>query len=728
MFYCFKNTFAYISGKFMIETMRIFFLFFFGLVVCNSAKAQILISDVEQYPLFEECEDAGIKQQENCFKLSLNAFIKSNFEMPESLAKDNYTGNVTVLFEVTKEGDFKVLYIDAINSELKQEMQRVFEELPVVKPATYNGKPAYIQFRYPIYVPFSGENKINIDPTNVSAQGGSKNAKDGVDDLESTEYDDLEEEYEKYEYREFESNINIPFSHEVYSRFDSELNRVGTNAHTSVKPFLYGTVNEYYDFEAEQDSLKFEGDSWLFRKFFNERLVRLQGKDYWFTADVAADLQVGKDFEADFGSTYNNTRAAVIQGGIGENLNFYAAVYESQGRFAEYFNNYAESIKPDGGNPAVIPGRGIAKSFKEDSYDYPTAEGYISYSPSKTFNFQFGHGKNFIGDGYRSLLMSDVASPYPYFKVSTTFWKLKYTNTWMSLRDIRPAVTESGSFRTKYMATHYLSYNITKRLNIGLFESVLWENDNDRGFDLNYLNPIIFYRAIEFSTGSRGGNALIGLAYKYKISNQLNTYGQLMIDEFSSKHIVGGEKSYKNKIGYQLGLKYFDAFNVDNLYLQMEYNRVRPYTYSHNTVTLNYGHNNQPMAHIRGANFSEAIFIARYRLKRWYGQAKFMFGTKGYELTTNNDPYYGGDIYGTEYDRETDLGNEIYQGNKADFTYGELELGYLVNPATNLKVYTSIIQRNLTPTIKDTELNFVENSTWLNFGLRTDLFNWYYDF
>lgn len=728
MFYRFKNTFTYISAKFMTETMRIFFVIFFSLIVYNSAEAQILTSNVEQYPLFEECEDGSLKQQENCFRLSLNTFMRSNFKMPKSLVEDNYTGNVTVLFEVTKEGSFKVLYIDAISKELKKEMQRVFDKLPVVKPATYNGKPAYIQFRYPIYVPFAEGSQININPSNPSLQSETEKTKKQTDDKESTEYDDLEKEYKKYEYREYESNINIPLSHEVYSRFDPELNRVGTNAHTSVKPFLYGTVNEYYDFKAENDSLKIKGDSWLHRKFFNERMVRLQGKDYWFTADVAADLQIGKDFGADFGSTYNNTRAAVVQGGIGEHLNFYAAVYESQGRFAEYFNNYAESIRPDGGNPAVIPSRGIAKSYKEDSYDYPIAEGYISYSPSKTFNFQFGHGKNFIGDGYRSLLMSDVASPYPYFKVSTTFWKLKYTNTWMSLRDIRPEVTDSGSFRTKYMATHYLSYNVTKRLNIGLFESVLWENDNDRGFDLNYLNPIIFYRAIEFSTGSRGGNALIGLAYKYKISNQLNTYGQLMIDEFSSKDIIGGEGSYKNKIGYQLGLKYFNAFKVDNLYLQLEYNKVRPYSYSHNTVTLNYGHNNQSMAHIRGANFSEAIVIARYRLKRWYGQAKFMFGAKGYELTQDKDPYYGGDIYGTEYDRESDLGNRMFQGNKANFTYGELELGYVVNPATNLKVYGSIIQRNLSPTIKDTELNLVENTTWLNFGLRTDLFNWYYDF
>ena len=177
----------------------------------------------------------------------------------------------------------------------------------------------------------------------------------------------------------------------------------------------------------------------------------------------------------------------------------------------------------------------------------------------------------------------------------------------MSLRDVRPEVTEDGSFRTKYIANHYLSYNITKRLNIGLFESVIWQNDNGRGFDVNYLNPIIFYRAIEFSTGSRGGNALIGLSTKYKVNDRVNIYGQLIIDEFSSGDVFGGEGSYKNKTGYQLGLKYYNAFGLKNLYLQTEYNRVRPYTYSHNTVVLNYGHNNQSMAHTLGANFSEFI-------------------------------------------------------------------------------------------------------------------------
>jgi len=490
---------------------------------------------------------------------------------------------------------------------------------------------------------------------------------------------------------------------------------------------MFGEVNPYYDFEEHREELLQDRNTLVGRKLWNEHLIRFQTDKYWFTLDPGFDLQLGKDFEqTEHEFTYNNTRELIIQGGLGEKFNFYSVIYENQGRFAEYYNRFAESIRPAGGDPAIVPGRGIAKTFMDDGYDYPVAEGYLSFTPSEFINIQFGHGNNFIGDGYRSLLLSDNPSPYPYLKLNTKFWKIKYTNTWMSLRDVRPAVTNSGSFRTKYIANHYLSLNISKRLNLGFFESVMWENDNDRGFDLNYLNPVIFYRAIEFATGADGGNAIIGLTGKYKISNQMYAYGQWLIDEFSSSDIFGGEGSWKNKLGFQAGLKYFNAFNVRDLYLQAEYNQVRPYTYSHNSITLNYGHNNQSMAHLWGANFREIIGIARYRKDRYFGSAKLIYGERGFDFSENGD-YYGQDIYRDEADRPFDTGVEIGQGNTTNSFYSELEAGYIVNPTTNLKLFASFICRDFNPQA-NTITNFENSTTWINFGLRTDIFNWYFDY
>lgn len=702
----------------MEKSFRLFFL-----LLPLISFSQSFTGDQERFPVFSECAAVPYEEEENCFSDTLKDKILLNFEVPEKVLMDGYKGQMVVLFEVKKDGSFGIIYIDAAYSELKEEMREVFKDLPEVKPATFNARPVTMQFRMPVNIPLEAASSVDAGISGLEVLS----TKDDYSDLRVTE------EYDQIKSRPFgnrraESAINIPLSHEFYNRFDGNVNRVGTNFHSASKPLLFEEVKPYYDFELENQKLSKDVSSWFGRKLWNEHLITFQGEDYWFTADFGVDLQVGKDFDSDLDVTYNNTRAAILQGGLGKDLNFYSVVYESQGRFADYYNRYAESIRPYGVDPAIIPGRGIAKEFMGQAYDYPVAEGYLSYSPGKFFNLQFGHGNNFIGDGYRSLFLSDNATPHPYFRLNTTFWKLKYTNIWMSLRDVRPEVEAGGAFRTKYMATHYLSYNVTKRLNLGFFESVIWDNSNDRGIDLNYLNPVIFYRAIEFSTGPRAGNAIMGVAAKYKWSDTFNMYSQWLIDEFSSTDIFGGEGSWKNKLGFQLGAKYFNAFSVPELFLQLEYNQVRPYTYSHNTITLNYGHNNQSMAHQWGANFREVIGIARYRYERYYGHLKLIYGKRGYDFNTSeDDAFYGGDIYRSERQRALDSGVRIGQGNTGISYYAETEVGYIVNPVTNLKFFGSFIYRNFESSV-NTPATFNNTTYWLNFGLRTDIFNWYYDY
>lgn len=675
----------------------------------------------EKAPVFSNCDSIEISQLQKCFDQNVYGHIFNNFKVPEHVAKENYKGEVVVLFEVDTTGLFKVIYVDAMYDSLKNEVKRVFSSFPKIAPATYNGRKTYKQYSIPIRIPLVNQ---NVSTQDLATQNEiSKKEKEA-----KLEFDSVTKALKAFENKAYSSQLNIPFTHSDYSRFDRNMNLIGTNSHTASKPFVYNDVAKYYDFFAENNKLLKETKTWTGRKLWNEHLVQLQADDYWFTIDPIFDLEVGKDTDADFSSTYNNTRGFLVQGGLGDKLNFYATVFESQGRFANYVNEYAESLKGFGPDPAIIPGRGIAKRFKTDSYDYPVAEAYLSYAPAKFINIQFGHGKNFIGDGYRSLLLSDVASPHPFLKLSTSFWKIKYTNTWMWLKDVRPEVEQDKAFLTKYMANHYLSWNVTKKLNIGLFESVLWTNSNNRGFDVNYLNPIIFYRAIEFETGQGAGNAVLGASGKYKINDNINIYSQFVLDEFSLSDIKGGEKSWKNKYGYQLGVKYYNAFKVDNLLLQFEYNRVRPYTYSHNTIVLNYANQNQSMAHLWGANFSEAILIGRYHYNRWFANTKLIFGTRGLDFNNGTDNFsYGGDIYRDYNDRPFDTGVEVGQGIKTTTFNGNLQAGYVINPASNLKIFTDITIRNFNPEA-ETASTFKNNTIWFNFGIRTDLFNWYFDF
>ncbi|EAS20381.1 conserved hypothetical protein [Flavobacteria bacterium BBFL7] len=504
------------------------------------------------------------------------------------------------------------------------------------------------------------------------------------------------------------------------------MNRIGNNAHTAVKPYTFSYVDQYFDLEAERASLMKNESTWLGKKWWNEHFFEVAGDDYWFVVDPGVDLQIGKDSGDDI-NTFNNTRLVNISGGIGKQITFGASIQESQGRFAGYFNREIESRAPDGGNPGIVPGRGIAEDGGESIYDYPVATGYINYKPSKYFDLQLGHGQHFIGDGYRSLVLSDNSQPFPYAKVNAKFWKLDYTVLYTSLRDVRSEVTADDSFRTKFMVYHYLSWNATEKLNIGLFESVLWQDDNQRGFDFNYLNPIIFYQAIELQTGSRGGNALIGATAKYKFTDRITGYAQLVLDEFSGASVVNGDGSYQNKSAYQLGLKWQNAFKVKDLMLQAEYNRVRPYTYSHNTVVLNYANSNQALAHPWGANFYETTFIGRYTKDRWYGNAQFTLGERGLDINDGIDnAFYGGDIYRSEDDRIADNGNELGQGNRVTFMYAQLEAGYLINPASQLRIYGQVIYRDFNPHFEVGNVT-EQNTTWLNIGLRTDIMNWSFD-
>ncbi|MGY0393500.1 gliding motility protein RemB [Bizionia sp. KMM 8389] len=678
----------------------------------------------EKPPVFPECESVDFSEIQSCFDTQVFDLVFNNFEVPEIVSQENFVGTIIVLFEVNAEGTFRTIYVDAPYSELKEEAKRVFEDFPKIQGATYNGNPTYKQYSIKLNIPLNAQNVETNDLSESTAQETE------LDELErgvKKEYDSVNAQLKPFSNKEYTSQLNIPFTHDYYAKFGRNLNLVGTNSHTGSKPYTYEDVSKYYDFNAEKVALEKSKTSFGGRKLWNERLVRVEGKDYWFTADPIFDLQVGKDTEADFSSTFNNTRGVNIQGGLGKKFSFYASVFESQGRFAEYYNNYAESIKA-ADEVAVIPGRGIAKRFKEDAYDYPVAEAYLSFTPANFFNVQFGQGKNFIGDGYRSLFTSDVSSPYPFLKLNTTFWKIKYTNTWMWLRDTRPDVIDpEGAYLSKYMATHFLSWNVTKRLNIGFFESVIWSKTANRGFDVSYLNPIIFYRAIEFETGQDSGNAVMGLSGKYKFTDNINAYGQFILDEFSLADMTGGNKSWKNKYGYQLGVKYYNAFKVKNLMLQAEYNRVRPYTYSHNSVVLNYGNNNQSMAHLWGANFSEFILIGRYHYERWFGNAKLVVGERGLDFNSSTDTFsYGGDIYESYNNRPYDNGVVVGQGNNATTFYANLQAGYLINPATNLKLFADVTFRNFSPDAVNAT-TFKSDTVWFNLGIRTDLFNWYFD-
>lgn len=220
----------------------------------------------EKYPVFSNCEPVDINALEVCFNNTVRELIHANFKEPNVVAEENYTGSMNIFFEVDREGNFKILYVDAVYTKLKEEIRRVFQQFPQITPATYNGKPTYARYTITVQVPLGKFIEEMVAPQTIVTDKI-------IGTGENPEYDDIERvPYENDEYR---SGINIPLSHHDYSLFDPAMNQVGTNSHTAQKPFIYNEVNRYYNFEAENQKILKNKTSWFGRKWWNEHMDRV---------------------------------------------------------------------------------------------------------------------------------------------------------------------------------------------------------------------------------------------------------------------------------------------------------------------------------------------------------------------------------------------------------------------------------------------------------------------
>ena len=117
---------------------------------------------------------------------------------------------------------------------------------------------------------------------------------------------------------EHKSELNVPLLHSTYNAYDYYMDQ-GDNTHATVKPYVYSRVKPHLDLDVKKTELLQDRKTWFGRKLWNEHLVNVQGKDFWFTLDLPIDLQVGKDNQGV--STFNNTRALQINGGISKKFN-----------------------------------------------------------------------------------------------------------------------------------------------------------------------------------------------------------------------------------------------------------------------------------------------------------------------------------------------------------------------------------------------------------------------
>jgi hypothetical protein len=373
-----------------------------------------------------------------------------------------------------------------------------------------------------------------------------------------------------------------------------------------------------------------------------------------------------------------------IRGNIKRVFSFYLNVTGNSARPAHYITNPINNRKykdiPTQEDYLYVPGQSYWKDYTSkpfkftDGIDYFDARGYVNVNILKYINVSLGRDKFFIGNGQRSFMLSDFAAPHLFLKMDIAFWRFKYQSILAELNGQYVRGTDI-LLPKKYMAVHHLSIQAAHFLNIGLFEGVIAQRSNH--FELQYLNPIIFYRAVEHAIGSPD-NVLLGIDYKANIINHLQLYGQFVLDEFNFKNMTKRNGWWANKWALQMGLKYIDI--APNFDAQLEVNVARPFIYTHESG-INYTHYNQPLAHPLGANFYEVILQARYQpIPQLTMQLKYIVMVQGEDTLKDGAlTNLGFDVLrnsggGTSVTQE--YNNKIAQGAKGTTNFVNLTMTY----------------------------------------------------
>lgn len=456
----------------------------------------------------------------------------------------------------------------------------------------------------------------------------------------------------------------------------------------NLEPLIADSSKQYYDFT---------------HILFQKHLVEIKGEDYKITIDPAVVFSGGQDLiDTSERKLFQNTRGIYIDVNLFKNFSFFTTFYENQARFSDYQSEYYSGLGELYPNPqtyntqnAFIPGEARTKPFDGDAFDYAFAVGAMTYKPFETLEFMAGNNQQFIGNGYRSILLSDNNGNSPYFRVN---WSItpKFRFNYLRSRHLnllrRPATSSVESYyESKGYAVNYFTFTPNPNLEFSLFEGSVWS----RGDSINstFSNPLAFNPIPGISKAIGGDNvsSFLGLNIGAQLGKKHRVYSQIAIPNYNF-----------SMAAVQFGYRGYEFFQLPELMLQVEYNYVPSGFYNNENPRLNYINNNSPLAHIKGQGFQEFLTRISYEYKRVY-----LSQSLSYYMLENYNPLSILPLYQTlEYTNGKVINSQT-------------ELGYRFNRKMNLMLFTRLVIR--------TDANDKTNQI-VSFGLKTGFTNKYTDF
>lgn len=492
--------------------------------------------------------------------------------------------------------------------------------------------------------------------------------------------------------------VEFPLYSPIHSQAIQSVAQNEENTHVS-----YGPLN-YDQLENTTRILGFMPDSskhyyWITQKLFKENLIILDKPDIYFTIDPIFNFSGGVDIaDTTNNSMYQNTRGLMIKGYFGKKVSFYTSFLENQARFPDYVAKYIN-------NNEVVPGSGRVKVLDNGAVDYSMATAYITWNATRFMRIKLGTDKDFLGTGYRSVLLSDNAFNYPHLKIDLWFAKrkLKYTLNYALLQDLvrlPKGETPESLFERKTGLFHYLSFKPTPNLEMGIFNGVIMPlnpHGESATYYVNYFMPIIFWNSI-VNGNEKSFVQKAGFNLSWMILNNYSFYFQA--DVGLNDHPTG----------YLAGIKMWDLF-VKNLNFTFEYSNVELEKLEKDS-NQTFNHYNQSLAHPLGSGFFEVFSQADYTIKRFSFILKYTYSKRAFR-----DAVYWGFLDISEPDYLPGLSDRRVAAQSLNF-----EFQYLFNQKTNMNIALGYTGRS------SGESNIFGKTNYFYIAFRTSLRNVYTDF
>lgn len=500
---------------------------------------------------------------------------------------------------------------------------------------------------------------------------------------------------------------DLPLNRDVYYDLDRNHACLTSTVHTAMRPYIESRADLTGVMGHRPDTNRYYYD--VEKYLFERHLFEVREGDLRIHLDPVFQFDMGFDFAAlyvdsTYGSTRYNGRGIRIAADLGPRLSVQTTFYENQADLPTYLYLYSNET-------GAVPGQGRVKTLDRTTMDFAWATGNVSYTPWRWLNLQFGNGRLFVGDGYRSLMLSDNASPHPYFKASVLApsgrWQYTTITSKLEMFERLPTGSSSESlFYWKRGTFHHASVNLG-RAQLGFFESTLWRTIDSSGvepFNAWQVNPLPLLNTF---VGAREGidNQLLGVHGKLKLTDKAYLYGQYVLDPTAA-----------GRNGWQAGLQWFDLLRRD-IHFLVEYNNASPFLYTANDADMNMVHMGHPMAHPMGTHFGELVAIADMRIRnRWAFQAKVNRAITHQDRSDTLS--YGSSIFKPGIEGPAGPQSEPVALTR---TYVDLSASFLMNHVTNMRVTLGWSYRDVTPYPTN------QNASHLYLGFRTGLFNRYYD-